>query len=521
MKKKIYFSSLIILLCSIIVFVLLSGFFNNEKYFNELIVDLNTYNSIKRELISKPIDDVQIYFEGFEPFYDKEDNRYYYSLVEDNIFSHNPKIDINNKYKIAIKDIKITDELISKNETINFLIYDDKNYQEFNLTCTTLPLMNIDYEGDSFIYDDQPMSMTLFDNRKGAMNRITESIGNVRLRGIFTAGLPKQGLRLTLLENDWWTERDEELLGLRRDGDWILYAGYNDVDKVRNVFCANLWNESCGKNNKLKANTGTEYKYLELFVNGKYYGLYALCYPIDAMQLNLKKGDGLYQPYMNEFEDEIKYENYYNVVDNMRLKYGDDWDILIDYYEKLFDSYWGHNPEAIKKIVDIDNIIDSYLFINFIQGNENANLYKIKNMKIGIKNIKGVNKCIYIPWDFDMAFGNSVNYDSKNNTDNYSDNYTSNCYHTSNPTYMLIDLGEEKIQGKLINRYHELRKDKWSNRNIISILDDYENCIYGSGAYYREMRRWPDGSYVESNYNLNRFKEYVINRLEYLDNIYQ
>lgn len=521
MVKKIRLSTLILLLCSIIIFVSIGGFFSKGELFNNLIVDEQIYNSYKQSLKEDIQSNIQIKFEGYELFFDEKDNRYYYSLVENNPFSHNPRIEIEKGYKVAIKGPQISDELIKNNDTINFIIYNDKNYREYNLTCTTLPLMNLDYDGDSFFYDDQPMFMTLFDNQKGAINRITKSNGNVRLRGIFTAGLEKQGLRLTLLEDDWWTERDENLLDLRRDGDWILYAGYNDVDKVRNVFCENLWNETCSSNNLLNAHTGTEYKYLELFINNEYYGLYALCYPIDAKELKLKKDDALYQPYMNQFEDEITYENYEIVKENMRLKFGERWDILIDYYENLFDSYNKKDINAIKEIIDVDNAIDSYIFLNFIQGNENALGSKIKNIKIAIKKEKNNYKCIYIPWDFDMSLGNSVNYDSKNNTDNYSDDYYNDYIHEYNPANLLVYLGDDSIKNKIHNRYIDLRKEKWSNENITYLIRSFESKIYGSGAYFRDMKRWPNGSYTDSDYTLKRFREYVINRLEYLDEYYK
>lgn len=520
MNKKIHITSLILLLLSIALFVILGGFLDNRNFYNECIVDTNTYNLIKNKLSPKDIEDIVVKFDGYDLFFDRDDNHFYYSLIENRELSYNPQIELNDGYKIAINYEKITDEAISSNRKINFIVYNDFNYEEYVLSCTTLPLMNIDYDGNEFFYDDQAMVMTLFDNREDAVNRIIESIGNVRLRGIFTAGLLKQGLRLTLLKDDWWNENDQDLLGLRNDGDWILYAGYNDVDKVRNVFTANLWAKSCAKNNSSKANTGTEYKYLELFINKKYYGLYALAYPVDAKQLGLKKGDAIYQPFMNQYEEEITYANYNNVVENMRLKYGDDWDILIDYYEELFEAYNKNDIDAIKNNIDFNNALDFYIFNNIIQGLENAVTSKIKNIKICIKKVDDKYICLYIPWDFDMAFGNAVNYESKNNTDNYGKEYDYNILHKTNPIHMLSELGEKDINDIVKDRYRQLRLGQMSNKSISNLIDDLEKKIYGSGAYFRDMERWPDGSYVESEYNLNRFKNYVLNRFNYLDVYY-
>ena len=516
MNKKIHITSLILLLFSIALFTILGGFLDNEKYFNNYVVDFDTYNSIKSNLSRNEINNFDIKFDGYNLFFDKSDNRYYYSLIEGSKLAYNPKVELKSNYHIAINNMFITDDLISNNETIDFIIYNDRSYNEYHLTCTTLPLMNINYDGVELFVDDQPMNLVLFDNQKETINRVVTSLGNVRIRGRMTSNFDKQSMRIKLLENDWWTERKENLLGLRYDGDWILYAGYNDVDKIRNVFSMNLWNNSCASNNALKTNTGTEYKYLELFINGSYYGLYALSYPIDKKQLNLKDSDGLYQPYNHQLEGDITYDNYDKVVSNMVLKNGYDHGLLFNYYESLFKSYKEENIESIKELIDEDNAIDYFIFNNIVQGKDNAS-ESIKNIKICIKKIDGKYKCLYIPWDYDLSFGNVSNYDHKNYTDNYVYDSTYNVVHINSPINMLIMLGDASTKDKLTKRYKELRTKQYSNDSINKIIDEYENDIYGSGAYFREMKKWPDGSYTDDEYNLNKFRNYVINRLEYLD----
>jgi hypothetical protein len=52
------------------------------------------------------------------------------------------------------------------------------------------------------------------------------------------------------------------------------------------------------------------------------------------------------------------------------------------------------------------------------------------------------------------------------------------------------------------------------------MLDEYEEDIYGSGAYRRDMERWPDGSYSNPDKGLDTFRKYVFDRLEKLDEYY-
>ena len=49
------------------------------------------------------------------------------------------------------------------------------------------------------------------------------------------------------------------------------------------------------------------------------------------------------------------------------------------------------------------------------------------------------------------------------------------------------------------------------------MIDGYERDIYGSGAYVRDMERWPDGNYQDPEAGLSIFREYVHARLRSMD----
>ena len=52
------------------------------------------------------------------------------------------------------------------------------------------------------------------------------------------------------------------------------------------------------------------------------------------------------------------------------------------------------------------------------------------------------------------------------------------------------------------------------------MLNDYEARIFDSGAYLREMARWPDGTYEDPALKLSAFKEYVFKRIAVCDKTY-
>ena len=78
----------------------------------------------------------------------------------------------------------------------------------------------------------------------------------------------------------------------------------------------------------------------------------------------------------------------------------------------------------------------------------------------------------------------------------------------------------EDIAELLRERYRELRESEWSDQAILEILDGFEKDIFDSGAYARDLVRWPESKHIEGDLNLDEFKTYVLNRFHYCDSYY-
>lgn len=529
------------------------GVFSKTKYEN-ILVDDNEWNEIISNKVLRIIEIDNISFNDNILFKDNQ-NRYYYSLVEGEKRKYNPIIKYKaSKVKLAIKDI-ITDDMVEQNEPLKLLFYTKDNYYIINVYITTLPLLSIEYKvndisfkeiGDKIFnfrnisnissidklnkiknhrdyisYDvviadlkeNQPMSIKLFDNRENIQNRVITSDGLFKYRGASTLYYPKKGYRINLrngIENN-----DISFLGLRNDDDYILYAAYNDQEKIRNVFSSKLWYEGCSKDNNYNTDNGMEYKYIELFINGEYNGLYALGYPIDEKSVLLDNNEYMFKKYgWDESEYAILEGNndmagYELISKSSAIAY----DYLINYYKKILGSN-NSNYKDIYNYIDINNSIDIFLFYNLVQGIDNASDKTIKNTYI---TIKGDGKVLYTPWDLDFTYGNV--YTSENNvyTSNYYKNITDNVIFKASPAYKLIEAGDKDFIKMIYQKYIELRNNAWSDINIMKIIDKYEKDIYNSGAYIRDMERWPTGNYENPSLKLSKFKSYVIERLEYLD----
>ena len=531
-----------VLVLSVAEGILLIAFSGNGVRYEDLIVDDVTFLSIMAERTENP-DLIQgLVFEEESLFYDSEERVFYYSLVEGDSDAENPHIKIvaDGDPEIVFLNQGIDRDTVEHNQVISFLAYSGQYYCKGSLKCTTLPLMSISCSAsvteDRALDEYVDMRMEIFDNRKGAASRLTVSEGLMKVRGAATRAYPKKGFRLSLTTNSTGgnvRKNHLSLLGMRQDEDWILYAGYNDQEKIRNVFSSNLWKYTCAEDNRYHVDTGMEYKYVELFLNGRYWGLYALGYPIDGKQMEIG-GDAsesaLYQKVnwaeerYPEFYQEIYFQGYemknlpsdgpengeQPVIDDMG------WMLLTEYYERLADN--DGNVEELYQGIDVDNAISCYLFINLIQGIDNANDSTIKNLYLALRREKDGIRALFAPWDMDYSWGNTwVPEYEVNRTAPYGADVTDHVWIKSGYLSRLMDSGDPDIWQAFFEKYKSLRAGGWSEETIGKLLDEYEADIYDSGAYLRDMERWPDGTYGDPAEKLDRFRSYVAERLTVMD----
>ena len=531
MNRKVI-ECLILLFSFLFVFIILIH--SNSMKYNDLIIDDVKWNKIvstRQETDTSLIK--KLNFNGYDLLLDNN-KEWFYSIVENQDNQYNPliKYETDDNVKIAILNKKISDELILDNDDIKLIAYNDKFYIIYTIKCTTLPIMNISYDNNAeFLEDtDTNVNMYLFDNRENSFQRVIKSDGKVHIRGRMSKLFEKKSFKLSLVTYSVGNhERNNNLslLGMRQDDDWILDAMYSDQEKVRNAYSANLWTNCCSKNNMFNIDNGVEYHYIELFLNNNYWGIYTLGFPVDEKILKLKnsnsehnddeyvfkKFEGGYSEVEILTNDTKEMGGYRLVSKNLNSEAG--WTKLKEYYKMMQSS---NNIEELYQISDINNVIDVYLFLQYIYAVDNFSENSINNMYITFKNMNNNSIALYTPWDLDLSFGNIYSEYEKNYVMMYKVPY--NTYRPSNmfPIYFIQQLGDNNINKLIRERYNELRKTYWSVENINKMIDEYEDYIYNSGAFLRDKDKWPDGSHNNEKVKLGDFRKYALNRLEFMDN---
>ncbi|MDO5444727.1 MAG: CotH kinase family protein [Eubacteriales bacterium] len=374
------------------------------------------------------------------------------------------------RYYSVVKT-EITAESIERNEPVYLAVFTLKGYKLVRLHFTSLPIMSLNSEGDILRETDTDIEL----------NGLS---GKAHTRGTSSRIFNKRSYKIELDEKT-------SFLDLREDDDWVIISLYNDPERIRSVFGGNLWYSSCAGNNDFGIANGYEFRYIELFRNGDYSGLYALGYKPDQKQFDIGKNEFLYSK--TEWE-----------ADGIELQGGKTKEKEEQAWKALSEEYG----------IDWKSAEDLWLFINFCAGADNNG----KNYYFALKEKNsGKLKMVYCPWDLDLTWGNEYNWEAQNYADIYTVSTDTPFDMKDGPVFEALQLENQEVIASLKKRYAELREGPWSDEALSEMIGEYEELIFSSGAYSRDLSMWPGSTLEDPALRLDVFREYVLSRAAWMD----
>ena len=252
-----------------------------------------------------------------------------------------------------------------------------------------------------------------------------------------------------------------------------------------------------------------------MFQNQKYHGLHALSESVDRKLLKLKKHeDGfirgeLFKASAYEgapsFTKAPDYDNLFPHWGGFEMKYPiieyrTHWNDLAKFVKLVVSGSDEEFKTQIGQRVNIDNVIDYYLFVNLLRATDNLgkNYYLARYDKS--------EPYFFVPWDLDGVMG--IIQDGKRipTTDDILSNGLFD---------RLLKVNPQQYTNKLKIRWGDLRSAEFSTENLLKRIDKLYNRLSSERIYEREQLVWPNDRSKEDHY------EYLINwlknRLEFLD----
>lgn len=360
-------------------------------------------------------------------------------------------------------------------------------------------------------------------------------IAAFKYRGASSSNYPKRSYAIKLRDENG-NSVDRKLLGYRSDNNWILDAMYIDLACMRNRVATDLWNAFECKpyyaDREKKVRTGTRGKFVEVILNGQWWGLYCMTEKMDRKQLKLKKfvpaaqsttgenevhgvlyksNQWTYEVFMgHESNDDNdnkqviyphkKVSDYKNILGQetwceYEFKYPDyedeavEWRPLHDAANMVATSFI-LNIDSVKSRFDYPMLRDYYLFIDLLLATDNHG----KNLfwyAYDTQSPEG-DKLSLAPWDLDGTFGqdwDGVITNTKDVTLDF-DTYIKNYEHGQFAIFDLIKSRSE-WQQDLKDRYAELRiKGVISGDSIANRFANYASLFEASLADQREQNMW-------------------------------
>ena len=349
-----------------------------------------------------------------------------------------------------------------------------------------------------------------------------------------------------------YNDADYNLAGLPEEEDWILYGPYSDKSLIRNKLIYEISN-SIGM-------YASRTRYVELFINEKYQGLYILMEKLkrDKNRINISKlenseideelisggyiikidksdmEDGSYTDY-NSFQSQFDVFGNENGDKKINFNYeypkpgeihANQKNYIKNYFYEFESSLASNNfkdpVNGFRKYIDEDSFIDFFI-LNELSNNVDGYrlstyLHKERNEKLVIGPI----------WDFNLSFGNA-DYCGGERYDVWCFKFNERCLgdYWNVPFWWNKLLEDEKFVDKLKGRWNQLRLNILSDNNILTLIEEQYSFLNNeTDIINRNFNKWKifgiyiwPNSFIGNNYyeEINFLKTWIKNRTKWLD----
>jgi len=418
---------------------------------------------------------------------------------------------------IEADEIYSLENLVYNFETgIPYLV--SRNEIFYTFYFTSFPVFSIETGNNDLSSEHIPAQFKMCDD---AGNYLNSWIG-INVRGGTSTYFPKKSYRIEFWQNESGdATRNVSLLGLRNDDDWILLSLYTEPLRLRNMTCHTLWNKlhrPYYQEIEPEMVAGARLKYVELFANGSYLGLYGLCERVDRKQLKLQSYEESPLNYGELFKAQeynsglvtydfiAPYNNNNRWWDGYEMKYPEeelitDWGGFYSYKLFVLQSSVENFKEDVGNFVEMSNSVDYFIFLNVLRAIDNTG----KN--IFMSRYNQVHPYFITPWDLDATLGMFVD---GTRLPEFTGILSNGLYNR-----LLADCDSGGFINQLNNRWIELRSGLLHTDSLINTLVSNYHLLKFNDNYTRESMVW--GGLNQTEEDLSYTIDWIYKRLNYLD----
>lgn len=346
---------------------------------------------------------------------------------------------------------------------------------------------------------------------------------------------PKNGYAIETKDLQW-EDTDVSPLELPEEEDWILHGPYGDRSFMRNVLAMHMANK--------QGNYASRTRFVELFINGNYEGIYVLMEKIkrgsdrvDIAKLNPDEiaGDDLTGGYVfktdwepvdwrssfSMLSDTTKIPYTYTYPKRKNIVYQQEQyiqDYVDDWEHSLQNTSAPYNGKYWHEYMDLNSFVDFFLMMEVTK---DVDAYRASTYYHKKKDSNGGKIHAGPIWDFNFAFG-LVDYCEGYLPTGYM--FSGNWCSGTNPAWWEDLVYTPQFADAVNCRWEELRATVWHKDSIKDFIA--ANRILLSNAASRNHARWPlmgqnptAVKYVAATFNgdVALMENWLMYRIDWLD----
>lgn len=432
-----------------------------------------------------------------------------YSIDESSLENFSPYIEFQAYSIIKFRDTELSNDVVNNlgdlelNEPYPVTIITDEETKEFKLIFTNIPIVQIVTIGP-IINGPKALSRIIL-NYPEAARPSDNNWAGIEQRGRSSLIYDKKSFGIEIFsEKNTDTPLSQSYFDFKPNRKWILDAMFIDQSRLRNKTSFDLWNSMPGPANHI----GIESEFVEVFINNRPQGIYCFIEHYTKELLDMNSQSVLYKGTDNSII--TKFDSLPKEAPNSAI--WADWEqeypkpseiIAWEDFEAMSELIVKGSNTAFKsnisQLINLDNVIDYFLFINLCGGSDNIgkNWFFFKQDNAGKFNI--------LPWDMDGTWGRSPFADELGYSMIVTNRFFKRLEETNADNYVL----------RLKARWEELRSLTFSEANLIALFNSNFNKLISSEIVDLENELWP------TNLNLDEEQTYITtwisNRLVFMD----
>lgn len=380
------------------------------------------------------------------------------------------------------------------------------------ISAQGLPVLEISFEGKSLNDTYRTGKMKLTDTDLS----VVEMNAKFKTRGATAKEYTMKPSFNMKLRDENGAEKDSTLLGMRSMSSWILDAMAIDRICMRNRVCFDIWNEysRLPYETNFGSRNGTIGKFVEVYFNGTYMGIYCMTDRINRKLLDLKKpeidevsGEAtvrgvLYKHGTNSIGAQNEYCFSEDSVAHV-IGYHDAWE-LVEPEDYAGMQAWAplENAYACSKSFDwvkenfyLEQLAEYQMFIAALNIEDN---WGNKNSMVSARNVTAdgnKKRFVYTPWDLDCSLGGS--YKGAHYDGNYVTGWTmeSVLKASTMPIPFATCNSQKEYKQLLLDAWLRGRKGALSVASVKNKLYKYRDQLVNSGAWQRSCDHWAKQKY--------------------------